>query len=164
MNYKPLGRTGISVSELCFGTMSFGGDADEATSATLYAAAREAGINFFDCANNYSKGAAETIFGGLVASGAHTFAAWARLYLEATPDFATQAGVEMRSVKMVRAVRPGDRLTLKLEITDKRPYPLRPGFGMLDSFQQLFNQDGSRVMTLDLCSRMERRPAALQVS
>ena len=47
MDYVFLGGTGIRVSELCFGTMSFGGDADEATSALLYARCREAGVNFF---------------------------------------------------------------------------------------------------------------------
>ena len=48
MEYRPLGRTGVQVSELCFGTMSFGGDADEAASAAMYAAGLDAGINFFD--------------------------------------------------------------------------------------------------------------------
>jgi len=66
MNYKLLGRTGVRVSELCFGTMSFGGDASEAESSRLYAAARNAGINFFDCANAYSGGEAERILGKLV--------------------------------------------------------------------------------------------------
>lgn len=66
MKYKFLGRTGIEVSELCFGTMSFGGDADAAESAKLYGACRDAGINFFDCANVYSKGKAEEILGGLI--------------------------------------------------------------------------------------------------
>ena len=65
MKTKLLGRTGVSVSELCFGTMSFGGDADEATSAALYKACRDAGINFFDCANEYNKGRAEEILGRL---------------------------------------------------------------------------------------------------
>jgi aryl-alcohol dehydrogenase-like predicted oxidoreductase len=68
MEYKWLGRTGIKVSPLCFGTMSFGGDADEAESARMYAACRELGINFFDCADAYSKGKAETILGKLIAS------------------------------------------------------------------------------------------------
>ncbi|HMB78244.1 MAG TPA: aldo/keto reductase, partial [Kiloniellaceae bacterium] len=67
MHYKTLGRTGITVSELCFGTMSFGGDADAAESARLYAACRDAGINFFDCADVYSKGTAEEILGDLIA-------------------------------------------------------------------------------------------------
>src|SRR5260370_9239009 len=65
MKYKHLGRTGISVSELCFGTMSFGGDADEATSTALYKEVRDAGINFFDCANEYNKGKSEEILGRL---------------------------------------------------------------------------------------------------
>ena len=66
MNYRVLGRTGVQVSQLCFGTMSFGGDADEATSAAMYKACREAGINFFDCADQYSKGKAEEILGRLM--------------------------------------------------------------------------------------------------
>lgn len=62
-----LGRTGIEVSGLCYGTMSFGGDADEAESARLYAACRDAGIDFFDCADVYSAGRAEEILGRLMA-------------------------------------------------------------------------------------------------
>ncbi|MEI7874831.1 MAG: aldo/keto reductase [Alphaproteobacteria bacterium] len=65
MKTKLLGRTGVSVSELCFGTMSFGGDADEATSAAMYKAVRDAGINFFDCADEYNKGKSEEILGRL---------------------------------------------------------------------------------------------------
>ncbi|HJQ56065.1 MAG TPA: aldo/keto reductase, partial [Vineibacter sp.] len=65
MKTKLLGRTGVAVSELCFGTMSFGGDADETTSAAMYAACRDAGINFFDCADVYSKGRSEEILGRL---------------------------------------------------------------------------------------------------
>ena len=65
MKTRLLGRTGVSVSELCFGTMSFGGDADEATSAAMYKAVRDAGINFFDCANEYNKGKSEEILGRL---------------------------------------------------------------------------------------------------
>jgi aryl-alcohol dehydrogenase-like predicted oxidoreductase len=46
--------------------MSFGGDADRGEAARLYAACREAGINFFDCADTYSAGAAEEILGALI--------------------------------------------------------------------------------------------------
>ena len=65
MKTKLLGHTGIHVSQLCFGTMSFGGDADEATSASMYQAVRDAGINFFDTANEYNKGKSEEILGRL---------------------------------------------------------------------------------------------------
>ncbi len=66
MKFKPLGCSGVQVSELCFGTMSFGGDADEATSAAMYQACRDAGINFFDCADQYNGGRAEEILGRLI--------------------------------------------------------------------------------------------------
>jgi aryl-alcohol dehydrogenase-like predicted oxidoreductase len=65
MDFRPLGRTGVRVSQLCFGTMSFGGDADEAMSARMYRACREAGINFFDSADQYNKGRSEEILGEL---------------------------------------------------------------------------------------------------
>lgn len=67
MNYKYLGQTGVKVSQLCFGTMSFGDEADEEMSGKLYNRCRDAGINFFDCANMYSFGKAEEILGKLIA-------------------------------------------------------------------------------------------------
>jgi len=66
MKYTVLGSTGIGVSRLCFGTMSFGGDADEAMSGKMFNRCRQAGINFFDCANVYSQGKAEEILGRLI--------------------------------------------------------------------------------------------------
>jgi aryl-alcohol dehydrogenase-like predicted oxidoreductase len=66
MNYKLLGRTGVRVSQLCFGTMSFGSDADEAASGAMYKACRDAGINFFDTADQYSGGRSEQILGALL--------------------------------------------------------------------------------------------------
>ena len=61
-----LGRTGARVSELCFGTMSFGGDADEAASGAIYARCRDAGVDFFDCADVYAGGKSEEILGQLI--------------------------------------------------------------------------------------------------
>ncbi|HEY3073951.1 MAG TPA: aldo/keto reductase [Burkholderiales bacterium] len=66
MNHRLLGRTGVQVSQLCFGTMSFGGDAGEAASAEMFKAARDIGINFFDTADQYSKGRSEEILGRLM--------------------------------------------------------------------------------------------------
>ena len=63
MKYNYLGQTGIQVSELCFGTMSFGSNADKENSKAMYNQVREAGINFFDCANVYQKGIAEEYLG-----------------------------------------------------------------------------------------------------
>lgn len=66
MNYVNLGNTGVKVSQLCFGTMSFGAEADEQMSSKLFQRCREAGINFFDCADAYGQGTAEEIFGRLL--------------------------------------------------------------------------------------------------
>jgi aryl-alcohol dehydrogenase-like predicted oxidoreductase len=67
MEYRTLGKTGIQVSSLCFGTMSFGGTADEQASAAMFQRCREVGINFFDTANVYSDGRSEEILGKLIA-------------------------------------------------------------------------------------------------
>ncbi len=66
MQYISLGRTGVKVSTLCLGTMSFGAEADEKTSAAMYHRCRELGINFFDTANVYSAGRSEEILGELI--------------------------------------------------------------------------------------------------
>ncbi len=66
MKYKRMGQTGIKVSSLCLGTMTFGSGADEAESAKIYSTARDKGINFFDCANLYSGGKSEEILGHLI--------------------------------------------------------------------------------------------------
>ena len=66
MKYVPLGSTGVKVSELCLGTMSFGGEADEAEAAAIYKACRDRGVNFFDCADVYVKGRSEEVLGRLI--------------------------------------------------------------------------------------------------
>ncbi len=66
MQYKLLGRTGVKVSALVFGTMAFGGDADDQASAALFRAAMDAGINTFDCADIYGKGRSELLLGKLI--------------------------------------------------------------------------------------------------
>jgi len=55
MQYTNLGRTGLKVSRLCLGTMTFGWSADEATSFAIMDKALEGGINFFDTADIYSR-------------------------------------------------------------------------------------------------------------
>lgn len=66
MKNRLLGNTGIKVSQLCMGTMTFGREADKAASKAIYQRCLDAGINFFDCANVYSAGVAETILGELI--------------------------------------------------------------------------------------------------
>jgi aryl-alcohol dehydrogenase-like predicted oxidoreductase len=74
MEYRKLGRTGLKVSELCMGTMQFGWTADEDLSHKILSQAFEAGINFIDTADVYSRwvegnpgGVSETIIGSWMA-------------------------------------------------------------------------------------------------
>jgi 1-deoxyxylulose-5-phosphate synthase len=59
----PLSNTGLKVSRLCFGTMTFGGQTDEPTSVQMVERCLQAGINFFDTANVYTAGTSETFLG-----------------------------------------------------------------------------------------------------
>jgi aryl-alcohol dehydrogenase-like predicted oxidoreductase len=71
MQYKQLGQTGLLVSELCFGTMTFAGKGfwevigqqPQEVANNLVAKALDAGINFFDTANVYSEGESEKMLG-----------------------------------------------------------------------------------------------------
>lgn len=86
MNYRFLGKTGIKVSALCMGTMSFGGDADERTSAAMFQACREKGINFFDCADLYGQGKSEEILGGLIRDCREEVVITSKAYFATGPD------------------------------------------------------------------------------
>lgn len=72
MRYKLLGRSGLRVSELCLGTMTFGEDwgwgAPKEVSRQIFDAFVEAGGNFIDTASNYTNGASERYVGEFIAS------------------------------------------------------------------------------------------------
>ncbi len=69
MEYVKLGATGLKVSRICLGTMTYGSSKwrewvlDEEASRPLIQQAMEAGINFFDTADMYSLGASEEVLG-----------------------------------------------------------------------------------------------------
>ncbi len=65
--YRVLGRTGVRVSPLCLGCMNFGDDAGEAESFAVIDQAMDAGINFLDTADVYSRGKSEEIVGRALA-------------------------------------------------------------------------------------------------
>jgi len=70
MRYKLLGNSGLRVSELCLGTMTFGEDwgwgSDKEESRAVFQAFAEAGGNFLDTANLYTNGTSETLVGEFV--------------------------------------------------------------------------------------------------
>jgi aryl-alcohol dehydrogenase-like predicted oxidoreductase len=86
MNYRIFGNTGMKVSELAFGTMSFGGDADKAMSRKMFDRCRDAGINFFDCANVYQQGTAEEILGEFIQDCRHEVIISSKVYFPTGED------------------------------------------------------------------------------
>ena len=72
MQYKLLGKSGLRVSELCLGTMTFGEDwgwgSSKEESQKIYQAFREAGGNFIDTANVYTNGTSEKFLGEFIAA------------------------------------------------------------------------------------------------
>lgn len=63
MKYNKMPGAGLKVSQFCLGTMTFGGQTDEATSLRIMDYAYDQGVNFFDTANAYTEGNSETIVG-----------------------------------------------------------------------------------------------------
>ena len=78
MDYVRLGSTGLEVSKICLGCMTYGAPSwrdwvlDEAASRPFIKRALEAGINFFDTADMYSLGASEEVLGRAVKDFAPT--------------------------------------------------------------------------------------------
>src|SRR5579872_3191442 len=72
MRYKLFGRSGLRVSEICLGAMTFGKEwgwgADAAESKAQFDAFAEAGGNFIDTAHMYTEGASEKLVGEFIAS------------------------------------------------------------------------------------------------
>ncbi|MFC7396639.1 aldo/keto reductase [Chelatococcus sp. GCM10030263] len=71
MPMKRLGRSGLTVSRLVLGTMTFGGRTEEAEARSIVAAAADAGVNFIDTADTYTDGASEEITGRAIAADRH---------------------------------------------------------------------------------------------
>ncbi|MBZ0235898.1 MAG: aldo/keto reductase, partial [Deltaproteobacteria bacterium] len=99
MELRFLGKTGVKVSRLAFGCMSFGGDADAHAAAALYGAARDAGINFFDTADVYNEGRSEELLGRLSAGHADEIVVATKAY------FPTGADANARGASRYHLVR-----------------------------------------------------------
>jgi 1-deoxyxylulose-5-phosphate synthase len=99
---------GTPVSRFCFGTMQFGGKADEAASHSLYDASRAAGINFFDTAYAYTEGRSETFLGRFAAPERD------RIFIASKADFARGSGADSirASVEESRRRLATDRIDL----------------------------------------------------
>ena len=101
--------------------------------------------------------AADSVFGGLVASGWHTMAMCMRMLTEHPDPLAALAGVGADNIRWRRPVRPGDTLHLRTEILDKRPAPNRDDGGYVTTGFECVNQNDETVATYEATALVERR-------
>ena len=105
MNYRLFGRSGLRVSELALGTMTFGTDwgwgADRDECRRLFDRYAEAGGNFLDTANNYTGGTSERIVGELVAADRDHFVVATKYSLSTRPEDPNAGGNHRKN--LVRA-------------------------------------------------------------
>ncbi|TMH10934.1 MAG: MaoC family dehydratase [Betaproteobacteria bacterium] len=105
--------------------------------------------------------AAQTMFGGLIASGWHTAAMAMRMMCdEYLLRSASLGSPGLETLKWLQPVRPGDTLHTRLTILETRPLQSRPGVGLLKSRHEVLNQRGETVMLMEGFGMMRRRPAA----
>ncbi|MBV9274028.1 MAG: aldo/keto reductase [Verrucomicrobia bacterium] len=119
MNYRLLGHSGLRVSELCLGTMTFGEDwgwgAPKEEARKIYDAFREAGGNFIDTANVYTQGSSETFLGEFM-SGHRDSIVLGTKYTNAAPGTDPNAGGNQRK-NMMQAIEASLR-RLKTDYID----------------------------------------------
>lgn len=106
MRYKLFGNSGLRVSELCLGTMTFGEEwgwgASKPESRQVFDAFVQAGGNFIDTANHYTNGTSETYLGEFIAAERERFVLATKYTLNGRPDDPNGGGNHRKS--MVQAI------------------------------------------------------------
>ncbi len=128
MTHRTLGRTGVHVSPLCLGAMMFGawGETDHDEAIRIIHRALDAGINFIDTADVYSRGESEEIVGKALAGGRREHVVLATKFHGTMGDDVNQAGNSRRWI-----VARGRELAAAAEDGLDRPLP-GPPLGPVD--------------------------------
>jgi len=98
-----LGKTGVKVSRLALGTMSFGGDADEAAAGQIWRAARDAGVNLIDTADVYNDGRSEELIGKLIGGERDQLVLATKAYFPTGKDVNARGSSRYHLVRAVEA-------------------------------------------------------------
>ena len=102
--------------------------------------------------------AGDSIFGGLVASSVHLFAASSHLGLKLPEPVAIAAALGFDEVRWHHPARPGDSLSFRLITISTRPSSSRPECGILSTRSEIHNQNGELVFSYASASLIFRRP------
>jgi acyl dehydratase len=106
--------------------------------------------------------AKHSFFQGLAVSGWHTSALSMKMLAESPFGRIANGlvGIEIRHMRWPRPTRPGDTLTMTVEVLETRPSRSRPGFGTAHLRWTTRNQNGETVMELENIAWVARRPEA----
>jgi len=100
-----------------------------------------------------------TPFGGLIASGWHTTALFMGMFVRAVLlDSASLGSPGVDEIRWRAPVRPGDTLTGRSTVTDVQPSSTSPQRGTVFTANEVFNQDGTLVLSLKARGFFARRP------
>ncbi|WP_254525853.1 MaoC family dehydratase [Natrinema caseinilyticum] len=92
--------------------------------------------------------AQDSMFGGLVASGLHTLSLATRLTIDGClSEIANMGGSGMDELRWYTPVRPGDTLSVRVEVLEKTPSESRSDRGYVDLKRRVYNDDGEEVMS-----------------
>lgn len=87
MKYNKLGKTGIVVSEICLGSLTFGDQVDEANSIRIIKSAVDSGVNFIDTADSYVDGKTEEIVGKAIKEARNSIILATKIGRQSGPGF-----------------------------------------------------------------------------
>lgn len=93
------------------------------------------------------RAAEETMFGELVASGLHTLCLSTQLYITSTVDIANMAGLGFDDVRWTKPVKPGDTLSLEIEVLEKTPSSDKQDRGYVDLGRRVHTENDETVLT-----------------
>lgn len=106
-----------------------------------------------------AEAAAQSPYGGLIASGWHTSAMMMRLLAD---DFispvASLGSPGVDELRWPAPVRPGDTLRLRVTVLEARPSRSKPGRGVMRTHVELINQDDTQVLSLKAVNLLRTRP------
>lgn len=104
--------------------------------------------------------ARKSIFGGLIASGAHLLALWRRMDHDMNGDIDYCCGLALEDIKFLKAVRADDVLILESRIVARR-LSLRKNCGLVTMAYQMANTTGEPVLTLSAINLVYRRSSVV---
>ncbi|HYF58481.1 MAG TPA: MaoC family dehydratase [Burkholderiaceae bacterium] len=108
-----------------------------------------------------AEAARESIYGGLIASGWMTASCAMRMLVDHyISPLASMGSPGIDQLRWLKPVRPGDRLRMRVTVKDSRRSQSKPDRGMVRFVQEVLNQDGVVVMTLEGWGMYRVRPGA----